>query len=211
MRKLSRYCLWSSLSWIISQKSRIYLIESSHSHNWSNNNYVFWAAFSRIRLKIFKIETLFKKIMFVWDTREIFHKKNIYIYPEKILNLCDNFSQEGKLGRTWNFFYQFPHLAAIHLQRNQLLQTFGLIDPAIFVNTKKKNVVGWDIYTNKSRSLGWVDLILLKMNSKEPLHKPWKFKVDWMYQTEDIMFWNLLILQNIGFAQNKTKHRYFEK
>ena len=79
MRKLSRYCLWSSLSWIISQKSRIYLIESSHSHNWSNNNYVFWAAFSRIRLKIFKIGTLFKKIMFVWDTREIFHKK-IYIY-----------------------------------------------------------------------------------------------------------------------------------
>ena len=211
MRKLSRYCLWSSLSWIISQKSRIYLIESSHSHNWSNNNYVFWATFSRIRLKIFKIETLFKKIMFVWDTREIFHKK-IYIYiswknPESLWQLFSG----RKIGKNLKFFYQFPHLTAIHLQRNQLLQTFGLIDPAIFVNTKKKNVVGWDIYTNKSRSLGWVDLILLKMNSKEPLHKPWKFKVDWMYQTEDIMFWNLLILQNIGFAQNKTKHRYFEK
>lgn len=114
--------------------------------------------------------------------------------PKKILNLCGNFSQEGKLGRTRHFFYQFPNLTAIHLQRNQLLQTFGLIDPAIFANNKKKNVVGWDIYTNNSRSLGWVDVILLKMNSKEPLHKPWKFKVDWMYQTEDIMFWNLLIL-----------------
>ena len=43
----------------------IYSIWLSHSDNWSNKRYTSWEAFSKIRLRILKVEKLVKKIMLI--------------------------------------------------------------------------------------------------------------------------------------------------